>query len=227
MTRISIVVPTLNEEGRILQRIHELGRLGLREVIVVDGGSSDRTVVVARSAGARVLLAPRGRANQMNRGADAATGDVLLFLHADVRLPDDAVDRIAEALADPGVVGGAFRTRTVRDGHPARLGSLLPLADFRSHYTRTPYGDQAIFARRSAFCAVGGFPPQPLFEDLELSQRLWRVGRMKMVRSKVEVSGRRFLTWPLATAMAMWCFPLLYRWGVSPWVLARWYAHAR
>jgi rSAM/selenodomain-associated transferase 2 len=225
--RISVVIPVLDEEARIARRLDELAALDVHEVLVVDGGSTDGTVALAKMRGARVISAARGRGIQMNAGARAATGDVLLFLHADVGLPPGAVGDIRAALADPGVVAGAFRTRTVSEGRGGPVAPLLRLADFRSRYTRLPYGDQAIFARSAAFHAVGGFPHQALMEDLELSRRLWRVGRVHVLPSRVLVSGRRFLAWPVATTLAMWLFPVLYRAGVSPDSLARWYAHAR
>jgi rSAM/selenodomain-associated transferase 2 len=200
----------------------------VHEVIVVDGGSRDRTREVVRAAGtARLLSAPRGRANQMNAGADAASGDVLLFLHADVRLPPDALDRVEQALADPSAVAGAFRTWTIADQKQSALGPLLHLADLRSRYSRLPYGDQALFVRAEAFRRAGGFPAQPLMEDLELSRRLRRLGAIRVVRSCVTVSGRRFLARPFFYAIAMNLFPLLYAAGVSPAALNRFYGDPR
>ena len=142
-------------------------------MILVDGGSRDRTVERARTVpGVRVLAGPRGRARQMNRGAQAATGDVLLFLHVDVALPEDARARVEAALADPAVVAGAFRTWTMADDRASRLAPLLHLGDLRSRYSGLPYGDQAVFVRAGTFQRIGGFPDQPLMEDLELARRL-------------------------------------------------------
>jgi cellulose synthase/poly-beta-1,6-N-acetylglucosamine synthase-like glycosyltransferase len=177
---------------------------------------------------ARILAAPRGRASQMNAGAALATGDVLLFLHGDVELPADAPRRVAETLRKPDVVAGAFRTWTVVEpGRRRWLGPLLHLADVRSRYTRLPYGDQAIFVRSEAFRRAGGFPPQPLMEDVELSRRLSRMGRIRIVRSSARVSGRRFQARPIASAILMNVFPLLYRLGVPAATLARWYGNPR
>ncbi|WP_224241789.1 TIGR04283 family arsenosugar biosynthesis glycosyltransferase [Hyalangium gracile] len=226
---ISVILPVLNEERRIRQRLTELAAMdGIVEVRVVDGGSTDATVEHARAfPGVTVLSAPRGRASQMNAGAEGARGSVLLFLHADVALPPEAPRHIAMALEDPGVVAGAFKTWTVDDVGSARLGPLLHLADLRSRYTRHPYGDQALFVRAEAFRAVGGFPAQPLMEDLELSRRLWRIGRIRTVDARVTVSGRRFLARPVFYFLAVNGFPLLYRFGVSPHTLLRLYQHVR
>jgi rSAM/selenodomain-associated transferase 2 len=219
----------LDEATRIGARLSELRQMdGVSEIVVVDGGSRDRTVEIASGVFAvRVLAAPRGRGLQLNAGARATTADVLLFLHADTELPADAARWIASALADPDVVAGAFRIRTVADAGRNWLGPLLRTADLRARLTRLPYGDQAVFVRRSAFERVGGFPPQPLFEDLELARRLWRVGRIVTVAAEVRVSGRRFLERPLRSLVAMHGFPMLYRLGVSAETLARWYGAPR
>jgi rSAM/selenodomain-associated transferase 2 len=227
--RISVIVPVLDEEARIGRQLERLASLeGLHEIIVVDGGSRDGTVERVEATGTRLLVAARGRATQMNAGAAAGTGDVLLFLHADVELPTDTSRRVADALRDPRVVAGAFRTWTVPDGtRRAWLGPLLHLADLRSRYARVPYGDQAIFVRADAFRAVGGFPEQPLMEDIEIGRRLRRIGRVRTVRSSVRVSGRRFQAHPLTSFIMMNVFPLLYGLGVAPRTLARLYGDAR
>jgi rSAM/selenodomain-associated transferase 2 len=226
--RLSIIMPVLNEETRISAQLAALAGLsGIDEIIVVEGGSVDRTRDLAAAAGCRVVTAPRGRGTQMNAGAAAASGDILLFLHADVTLPADAASLIRTALADPGIVAGAFRTRTIAEGSRTWATRWLGLADLRSRYTRLPYGDQALFVRRDAFQRVGGFPAQPLFEDLELSRRLWTVGRLQTLRAEVHVSGRRFLARPLYFAILMNVLPILYRLGVSPQTLQRAYGDVR
>jgi rSAM/selenodomain-associated transferase 2 len=230
---LSVIVPVLDEQARIGLRLDELARTpGIDEVLVVDGGSSDGCADVARahplvqSGRARVLCSEAGRARQMNAGARAATGAALLFLHADTELPVDAARWVARAFADPEVVLGAFRTRTI-DDESQRSAVWLRLADLRSRYTRVPYGDQALFVRREAFFAVGGFPDQPLMEDTELCLRLQKLGRLRTVKSQVRVSGRRFLAHPVRDTVLVNVFPLLYRLGVSPARLKRIYRDVR
>lgn len=228
--RISVIVPVLNEERRIEATLAALCAVAdLHEVIVVDGGSTDRTAaLVAAASPARLVRAPRGRGPQMNAGAAAAHGDVLLFLHADVLLPVAAAALIEQALRDPKVIAGAFRTCTVADSErPPRWAPLIRIADLRSRYTRLPYGDQALFVRASTFRALGGFADIPLMEDLELSRRLRRRGRLVTVRTCVVVSGRRFLAHPVRSMLVMNAFPLLFRLGVSPQTLSRLYGHVR
>lgn len=226
--RVSVIIPVVDEEARIGGQLEAVARIsGLHEGIVVDGGSRDETVARVRAAGtARLLCAPRGRASQMNAGARAATGDILLFLHADARLPDDALRRVEEALADPEIVAGAFRTWTVADGR-SWISPLLHLADLRSRYSALPYGDQALFVRADVFRQAGGFPEQPLMEDLELSRRLRTLGRIRIVRSRVIVSGRRFLARPLFYMLAVNLFPALYAAGFSAATLKRFYGDPR
>jgi len=227
--RISVIVPVLNEQARIASRLEELNETGgIDEVIVVDGGSTDRTAAIARSCnGVTVIESERGRARQMNAGAQVATGNVLLFLHADVSLPKNAAALINQALDRPEAIAGAFKTWTVSDSHRSRLEPLLHLADLRSRYTSLPYGDQAIFVNADSFRAVGGYPNQPLMEDFEFSRRLKRHGKIVRVPASVTVSGRRFLRRPLYYAALMNIFPLLYRMGVPAQTLARFYRDSR
>jgi rSAM/selenodomain-associated transferase 2 len=227
--RISVVMPVLDEEARIAGQLARLREVeGLHEVIVVDGGSTDRTVTLVEEAEwCRLIGAPKGRGPQMNAGAHEAEGDVLLFLHADVALPDRAVTLVESALADSEVVAGAFRTHTIADGRTSWVTGCLRLADLRSRYSRLPYGDQALFVRREVFDRVGGFPPQPIFEDVEISRRLRRAGLIRTLPESVVVSGRRFTARPLYYAALMTVLPTLYRLGVRPTTLARTYGHER
>lgn len=228
--RISVVVPVLNEEARIGRCLRDLERFSFHEVIVVDGGSLDATRALASGvAGVRLVEAPAGRATQMNEGARRATGELLLFLHADVSLPSDAVGQIRAVMAARDTVAGAFRTWTVADGDARRpwWSPLLHLADLRSRYSKLPYGDQAIFVRRSDFWKVGGYPEIPLMEDLELSRRLRRVGTVRVAPASVLVSGRRFLERPCYFFLVVNSFPLLYRLKVPPRLLARVYGAVR
>jgi rSAM/selenodomain-associated transferase 2 len=226
---LSVIVPALNEASRIQIQASRLARLpGVDQVIVADGGSTDGTADLARTvAGVRVVDAPCGRGSQMNAGAREASGDVLWFVHADVVVPDDAPAMIDETLREHGVVGGAFRIRTEADGATGWPSHLLWLADLRSRYTALPYGDQALFVRREVFESLGGFAPLALFEDLEFSGRLRRAGHVRVLRSSVRVSGRRFMARPIASAALMYVLPVLYRCGVPPNTLARMYGHVR
>lgn len=223
-------MPVLDEARRIALRLEELSQRipGIAEVIVVDGGSTDGTQqVVSGLRGVRLMRSPRGRGRQMNAGARAASGDILLFLHADVSLPTDAVRWAREALSDPTVVAGAFRTWTIDDTGRSWFGPLLHLADVRSRYSGLPYGDQALFVRRDVFERVGGFPEIPLMEDLELSRRLRRLGRIRVVPARVEVSGRRFVERPVFYTLLVNVFPLFYRLGVGPETLRLLYGDPR
>lgn len=229
LMRLDVIVPVLNEEACIAGQLQSLCALdGIHQIIVVDGGSTDRSVeLVKATPDVRLVLAPRGRSSQMNAGAQAATGDVLLFLHADVHLPKDAARWIGEVLSNQEVVGGTFRTWTVSDGRRSWLAPLLHLADLRSRYASLPYGDQALFVRADVFRRLGGFPEQPLMEDLELSRRLRKMGKIRTVPATVRVSGRRFIARPLYYTLLVNVFPLLYRLGMPPRVLASLYGDPR
>src|SRR5207249_3636384 len=173
---LSVVVPTLDEVEALPASLAAARQPGVHEVIVVDGGSRDGTLAVARARADRVLEAPRGRARQMNAGAAAARGDVLLFLHADTRVPAGYARAVARALADPAVVGGRFDVRLDAAGLAYRaLGRLISL---RSRLTRVATGDQAIFVRRVVFERLGGYPFVPLMEDVALSRAMKRAGRV-------------------------------------------------
>lgn len=221
-------MPVLNEERRIDDALRELAAIaGLHEVIVADGGSTDRTIELVQAHSVEIVRAPRGRGPQLNAGAAVATGDVLLFLHADTSLPRDAAEHVARALARPRVIAGAFRTWTIADEPRPWFAPLLHLADLRSRVTRYPYGDQAMFVRAGTFRDAGGFPDLPLMEDLELSRRLWRYGRIYTCPASVRVSGRRFVARPIVYTAMVNVFPVLHRMGVSPHTLARIYGAVR
>lgn len=191
--RISVVVPALNEE-RVLPVLFAALRPGLRpqdEVIVADGGSSDRTRQAARALGARrITEGARGRGVQMNRGAAEAAGEVLWFLHADSRVPPDWRGRITETLSDPGVAGGAFLCRIDARGIPYRF--LDAWGRVRSQATGIFYGDQGIFVRRPTYEEIGGFPEWPVLEDVEFSRRMRRRGKVRLVPAPILTSARRW-----------------------------------
>ncbi len=224
--KVSVIVPVLNEETTIGAALDSLGESGADEILVVDGGSEDRTTDICARRNCRLLRAERGRARQMNAGAAAATGDAFVFLHADSRLGEGAVRRAVEALATPGVVGGAFRLRLAPGGVPARLVSLA--INLRSRLLRAATGDQALFVRRDAFFAAGGFPDIPFLEDVAMWRRLGAVGRLVIDRPCVTTSSRRFVEsgW-LRTVLAMWRIRVMYRLGASPDRLKRVYPEVR
>ena len=224
MTAVSIVIPVLNEASHLPELLDRLAAFrDQAEVIVVDGGSSDGTAERARAAGwARVLTAPRGRARQMNAGAAAAGGEVLLFLHADTTPPPTALQEIRAAMADPGVVGGRFDVRL--DSPRAIYRVVETFMNRRSRWTGIWTGDQAIFVRRAAFERLGGYPDLPLMEDVEFTRRLKRAGRRACLSSRVTASARKWeREGPLRTIVLMWGLRFLYMLGVSPARLHRWY----
>lgn len=186
---ISVIIPTLNEEAAIgdtLRRLHV--QQEPFEVLVVDGGSTDETHAIAQSLGASVLTADRGRAVQMNHGAERASGDILFFLHADTLLPPNGLSVIRQALSEPNVTAGTFRLQFDRP---------TPLLRFYAWCTRWPwvrlcFGDRGQFVRRSTFEAVGGYPDWPMYEDLELAARLKKHGGFRFLDAAVTTSARRF-----------------------------------
>jgi rSAM/selenodomain-associated transferase 2 len=222
--KLAIVIPALDEADNLARLLPELAReCPGAEIVVVDGGSRDETVaVVARPPGARLLASARGRARQMNRGAQATAGDALLFLHADTRLPAGAGRAIEGALAEPGVVAGRF---DVRFDSPRRLLRVVAwFMNTRSRLSGICTGDQAIFVRRRDFEAVDGYPDIPLMEDIELSRRLKRRGRLRALRLRVTTSARKWeREGPLRTIGLMWALRFLHFCGVPPARLHRWY----
>lgn len=223
---LSVIVPALDEERALATTVALARQPGVLEVIVVDGGSRDRTVEVARAHADRVVCIGRGRAAQMNAGAAAARGDVLLFLHADTRLPPGCHAAITRALADDDVVGGRFDVRLDAAGIPYRI--IERMISLRSRLTRVATGDQAIFARRSVFERLGGFPPLPLMEDIAFCRALKRVGRIACLRERVITSARRWQGGGVVrTVLLMWALRTAYYAGVSPTRLARIYRDAR
>ncbi|HHJ98497.1 MAG TPA: DUF2064 domain-containing protein [Actinobacteria bacterium] len=220
--RTSVVIPSLNEEDAIAQAVQSARASGAHEVIVADGGSADATVVRAEGSGATVVSAPRGRAGQMNAGSDPASGDVLLFLHADTVLPRDACALIADALGDPRVVGGAF-DYSAGDGTDPFDRFISAVGQLRYTAFRLPYGDQAIFVRRTVFEDLGGFPELPVMEDYEFALRLKRLGRIARVPAAIRTSTRAWRERGLLAVTARDIATIAgYRLGVDPARLARW-----
>lgn len=223
---VSVIIPTLNEEQVLGATLDVLKRLPARtETIVADGGSSDRTVAIARGRGCRIVFAERGRGNQLHAGAGAAHGNVLWFLHADTHPPPEAVEWIAGALNDPQVAGGHFRVKFDGARLAARCFTCIYACAQRFGLC---YGDSAYFIRREAYERAGGFRPLPIFEDLDLRRRVLRLGRFVRVRGTVTTSARRFEGRSAALTLARWmALQVLYWLGVPPQVLGHFYAAIR
>lgn len=218
---LSIVMPVLNEAAGVEDRLLALAALRQQgaEVIVVDGGSADATIALAQDKCDRLLVAPRGRAFQMNAGAAAARGDVLLFLHADTLLPNDALGEIAQGLGATGRVWGRFDV--VIEGHSRLLPLVAAMMNLRSRLSGVATGDQAIFVRRAAFEQAGGFPDIALMEDIALSRALKRLSPPVCLRAKVRTAGRRWdERGALRTIVLMWRLRLAYFLGADPARLA-------
>lgn len=224
--RLSIIIPVLDEERAIRGTIEDLARIRPHEIIVVDGGSADGTVEAVRRSAARLAVAGKGRAAQMNRGARQAEGDVLLFLHADTRLPDTAKRDIRDCMDDPRCVGGRFDIRLDSERPLLKLaGRLISL---RSRLTRVATGDQALFVRRAVFERLGGFPEIPIMEDMAFSRALKKEGRIACLGSRVVSSARRWeRNGPVRTILLMWALKLLYLAGAPPDRLKRIYDDVR
>ncbi|MHB8735491.1 MAG: TIGR04283 family arsenosugar biosynthesis glycosyltransferase [Terriglobales bacterium] len=229
--RFSVIIPVLNESQALPATLDALRRVPELEIIVVDGGSSDATLAIARSLGACVLAAARGRGGQLHAGAMAAHGDVLWFLHADTR-PQDAPGAIVAmtlALNDPAVVGGYFRLSFSphadgRRAAPRLLTWIYP----RLRWLGLWYGDSGMFLRRTTYRSAGGFAPYPLFEDLDLMRRLRRRGRIVLVSETLQTSSRRFANRGFPLTFAHWTLLQCLFWlGVSPIRLARHYRPVR
>ncbi|MGB3542720.1 TIGR04283 family arsenosugar biosynthesis glycosyltransferase [Rubrivirga sp.] len=199
---VSVVVPALDEAERIGAALTSvLAQSDPFEIIVSDGGSTDDTLDLAAATAptARLVSTSRGRARQMNAGAQHATGDVLLFLHADTRLPLGALDAVRSALEDESVIGGCFRTTfALEEAGTPRLGpvgrAVMSLWEARlwMGWHRLAFGDRALFVRRADFEDVGGFPEQPIFEDLDMVRRIRPRGRFAFLDLDVVTSARRF-----------------------------------
>ncbi len=223
---ISIIIPTLNEAENIGETLAIACRVPGVEVIVVDGGSRDQTVEIAGSFGVKVIDGPSGRARQMNAGASMATGETLLFLHGDTRLPERFDDHVHRIMALPGVVAGAFQLGVDSDLFGLRI--MERLVNLRSRRLQLPYGDQAIFLKSDLFREIGGFPDMPFMEDFELIRRLRRRGRIRTAPVSIRTSARRWEKIGIIRATLInYSIPFAYYLGVSPSRLARWYRRER
>jgi uncharacterized protein len=187
---ISVIIPTYNEADHIETTVARISSAKRVEIIVADGGSGDQTTERAAAQGARIVRVPRGRARQMNAGARAASGSILVFLHADTRLPSDFAEAVRNQLAEDGVIAGAFEFRV--DGGSLGLRLVERLANWRSRRLQMPYGDQAIFMRASTFDEMGRFKELPIMEDFDLVRRLKGQGRVAILPLQAVTSGRRW-----------------------------------
>jgi rSAM/selenodomain-associated transferase 2/rSAM/selenodomain-associated transferase 1 len=221
-TKISIVIPTFNAADHLTQTLSTLQLATNIEIIIVDGGSTDKTVEIAGTIDAQVLTTTSGRAHQMNIGARVATGEILLFLHADTQLPTGFDRHIRTVLDQPGVIAGAFELR-IRGTQPS-LRLVEWGVRWRSRLWQMPYGDQAIFLKSSVFRDLDGFPELPIMEDFEIIRRLKRLGRVAIVPACVVTSGQRW------QQLGVWRTTLINQWiiaayllGVDPDRLSQWY----
>jgi rSAM/selenodomain-associated transferase 2 len=222
---LSVIIPVLNEAANLpktLATIQTATKLDIMEIIVVDGGSQDDSVAVATSLGAKVIASQPGRAHQMNRGAEIATGEVLLFLHGDTRLSPGFDSLIQQTLAQPRVVAGAFELKIEGAGIGLRLVEWG--VQWRSRLFQLPYGDQALFLPASVFRKIGGFPELPIMEDFEFVQRLKQLGKVAIAPLPVFTCDRRWqkLGVVRTTLLNQWVI-LAYFAGISPEQIRRWY----
>jgi rSAM/selenodomain-associated transferase 2 len=225
--KLTVIVPMLNEEGAIAATLEAL-RIGApaAEIIVVDGGSSDRSVEIARPRCEKLLEGSRGRARQMNAGASQASGDAIAFVHADTIAPPTFARDIDTALAHGRVVGGRFDVAF--DGRGRTLDLVAAMINLRSRVARSATGDQAIFVRREVFERLGGYAAIELCEDVDFARRMRRAGRVACLRSRVITSSRRWQREGIIrTIVRMWIIKSLFLAGVSPAWLKRHYADTR
>jgi len=228
--RFSIILPVLNETDLInpmMDHLESLEGSENCEFIVVDGSPDGGTIKAVTRQGVQYVKSPQGRANQMNAGAAMATGEILIFLHADTRLPRQALELINQAMTRQALIGGAFDLRI--DTERPILKIIARIASLRSRLTRIPYGDQAIFIRRDYFNQMGGYPGMPLMEDVALMRRIKGAGgRIGFIPEPVITSARR---WEeegiLYTTLRNWLLLSAYTLGVAPDKLAKYYKAAR
>jgi len=223
--KVSIIIPVLNEAKTLGDTLGLVAGQSA-EIIVVDGGSTDATMEIARQYSPHVITAPRGRGPQQGAGARKSHGSVLLFLHADTRLPVAYERLIDQALNKPGVVFGAFHLEI----HPSTpvLALIASMANLRTRLLRMPYGDQALFVGRDAYFQAGGFPNWPIMEDVDLVRRLNLLGGFELACGSVRTSGRRWKREnALFTTLRNWSLMIRYYMGHRPHTLARHYPDAR
>jgi rSAM/selenodomain-associated transferase 2 len=225
--KLTVIVPVLDEIDHLPAALAALRRQScVHEVVVVDGGSTDGTQEwLQKQDPVRVVQSPAGRGAQLNAGARAATGDTLIFLHADCLLPGDAGDLLRDALTQPRVAGGCFCVRFAQ-GRPRSLGLVAAGINLRTRLTRSATGDQGIFVRREVFEKIGGFRDWPLFEDADFARRMKSEGRFIVLPSPITVSARRHLKYGIfRTVFFIYALRMGFWAGIPPVKLANWYRH--
>lgn len=223
---ISVIIPTLNEELTLEKNLISVGNSKDVEIIVSDGGSNDATLAIAKRLAGKTLSSPAGRGAQMNVGASAASGDILLFLHADTILPAGWEGHVREPLIDEEVAGGGFAFSL--SGHSPSFSFISFMVNIRSRLLKLPYGDQALFVRRRIFNKLGGFREIPIMEDVELVKGMRRLGRIQILDQPVITSSRRWERegW-IRTTFRNLSLLFLYHLGVSPERLYKFYRAVR
>jgi glycosyltransferase involved in cell wall biosynthesis len=232
LTALAVIIPTRNEEATIRACVQSVGDHYSVRVVVSDGDSADGTLGIVKNAFPHVLIVtgPSGRGGQLNRGAAAAAAHAYLFLHADCRLPAGWWPAVRAVLGDPDMALGCFRLHTEPPTGCSRgvlARAWWRLLDLRSLGFGLPYGDQGQFVRRDVFSAVAGFPDIPLMEDLAFAHACLGRGRIEHLPNVIRTTARRFARHPLRARVCTATFPFLYRCGVSPERLARWYGEVR
>jgi rSAM/selenodomain-associated transferase 2 len=222
--KLSVIIPTFNEEKRIGKCIESVKKINPLEIIVVDGGSYDKTKQLASEAGAIILGSEKGRGTQLNMGAEIARGDFLMFIHADSILGDLIKEDLYSFMENH--LCGFFRLRFDHDSFSVRLVEFF--ANLRARLFYLPYGDQAIFLKKDLFEKMGGFKPYPFLEDLEFVKRLKEYSKIKMFRGTVIVSSRRinkgYPFSPIIVSLRNVLIALLFQLGISPYKLLRFYS---
>ena len=223
--KISVIIPILNEAKILEKTLSQLqSELEAHELIVVDGGSTDGSVHIAEKYG-KVIVSEPGRAKQLNTGAASATGDILIFLHADIWLESGALAAAAIAISS-GYVGGGFQQKI--DGTHFLYRAIETTGNVRGKYLKIFYGDSGIFLKRTDFEKIGGFPEVPILEEMEFSKKLRRLGKTTLVTPHIHISARRWETKGIVrTTLNNWLITLLYFLKFSPVQLAKLYRHIR
>ena len=224
--KVSIIVPTLNEELVLENTLTHIQQLSPHELIVSDGGSNDYTYRIADRFSHRVITGSAGRALQMNAGANEATGDLLLFLHADSRIEPESYRKMLEYMKNPKWIGGAF-TLCIESGKWS-LKLIALLANIRSKYFGLAYGDQGFFVRKEVFKDMNGFSPIPICEDLDFYYRLRKKGSVILLKEKAHTSPRRWINEGIFfTTVRNFIIAVLFRLGFPPHILTKWYLAIR